>query len=234
MITTQAAGTPGWQASPSKRLQVLLIVAVLQPLFVVLRWTLRWRVEGREHFDAVLATGVPPVIGFWHGRILAGIYYFRNRQIVVLTSQNFDGEWIARIIRRWGFGAARGSSSRNALGGLRELVRHLRAGRGVAFTLDGPRGPRHEAKGGAVWLAGATGCVILPFHAEADRAWTFRSWDASQIPKPFSTVSLVIGEPIRVPSGLDEAGIAQQCHDLETSLSKLEARAAMLAGLPRT
>lgn len=95
-----------WQDSPAKRLQIFLVAALGTPLIRALCSTLRWRVEGREHYDRVLAAGPPPIMGFWHGRILPATYFFRNRGIVVITSQNFDGEWIARIITRFGYGTA--------------------------------------------------------------------------------------------------------------------------------
>ena len=130
------------------------------------------------------AAGRPYILGFWHGRILPGTYYFRNRGIVVITSENFDGEWIARIIGRFGYGTARGSSSRNARAArCCSWSRDMRAGRSTAFTLDGPRGPARVAKPGAVWLASATGARSLPFHVEAERRWTLRSWDRTQIPE---------------------------------------------------
>ena len=147
------------------------------------------------------ASGRPHIFGFWHGRILPLSLYFRDRGIVVITSENFDGEWIARIIARFGYGTARGSSSRHARAAMLQLVRDIRAGRPTAFTLDGPRGPARVAKPGAVWLAGATGAPILPFHLEGDRSWSLRSWDRTQIPKPFTRVRMVVGAPIHVPGG---------------------------------
>ena len=129
--------------------------------------TWRWRVEGLQHYDAVIASGRQPIIAFWHGRILPATFFFRDRGIVVITSQNFDGEWIARIIRRFGYGTARGSSSRGGARALVQLRRDLAAGRPVGFALDGPRGPARVAQPGAVWLAGATGQPLLPFHIEA-------------------------------------------------------------------
>src|SRR5262245_43206951 len=132
------------------------ISAVATPLIATLARTYRYTVEGIEHYDAVIASGRQPILAFWHGRILPGSYYFRNRQIVVITSQNFDGEWIARIIKRFGYGTARGSTSRGGARALLQMRRELSDGRPVAFTLDGPRGPARVAQAGAAWLAGAT------------------------------------------------------------------------------
>ena len=82
----------------------------------------------------------------------------------------------------------------------------MAAGKPAGFTVDGPRGPARVAQPGAVWLAKATGNPVLPFHLEADRHWTMNSWDRTQIPKPFATVALVVGEPFDVPCDADDAG----------------------------
>ena len=96
-------------------------------------------------------------MAFWHGRILPATYYFRRRGIVVITSENFDGEWIAGIIERFGYGTARGSTSRGGLKALLQLKRDMAAGKPAGFTVDGPRGPARVAQPGALWLAKATG-----------------------------------------------------------------------------
>ncbi len=160
-------------------------------------------------------------MAFWHGRILSATYYFRGRGIVVITSENFDGEWIARIIERFGYGTARGSSSRGGQRALLQLKRALVEGKAAGFTLDGPRGPAERAQPGAVWLAGATGQPLLPFHLEADRSWVARSWDRTQIPKPFSRVALAVGAPIEVPPDADEAVLEAKRLELEEALRGL-------------
>jgi hypothetical protein len=222
---------PGWRRSRLKRFQVAAIAAIGYPLIALLARTLRLRVEGREHMDAVTASGRPYIVSFWHGRILPLSLYFRGRGIVVITSENFDGEWIARIIGRLGYGTARGSSSRNARAATLQLVREIRAGRSAAFTLDGPRGPARVAKPGAVWLASATGAPLLPIHAECERSWSLRSWDRTQIPKPFSRVHMVVGPPIVLPGGLSDEAQAQACRELEAALDGLRRRACELAGV---
>ena len=193
--------------------------------------TLSWRTEGLEHFETIARSGRQPVMAFWHGRILPATYFFRQRGIVVITSENFDGEWIAGIIERFGYGTARGSTSRGARKALLHLTREMAAGRPAGFTIDGPRGPARTAQPGAVWLAKATGNPVLPFHLEADRHWSLRSWDRTQIPKPFATVALVVGEPFDVLAGAGDEAIEAARQELEERLRALEIRAReMLSG----
>jgi lysophospholipid acyltransferase (LPLAT)-like uncharacterized protein len=221
--------TESWRSSPFKRMQVATIAGLGYPLINALGHTLRWRVEGLQYLDAILASGRQPVMAFWHGRILPATFFFRRRGIVVITSENFDGEWIARIIERFGYGTARGSTSRGGKKAMLQLVRDMKTGRAAGFTLDGPRGPARVAQAGAVWLASATGNPVLPFHLEASSHWSLRSWDRTQIPKPFSTIALVVGEPLEVPNEASGETLEQVRQELERRLSLLEARATEVA-----
>src|SRR2546427_915005 len=196
-----------WRASRLKRVQAKLISVVGYRLVALLGSTFRWKSDGVDHYDRVVRSGRQPIMAFWHGRILSATYYFRRRGIVVITSENFDGEWIAGIIERFGYGTARGSTSRGARKALLQLTRDMAAGKAAGFTVDGPRGPARVAQAGAVWLAKATGNPVLPFHLEADRHWTLNSWDRTQIPKPRATIALVVGEPFTVERDADERGI---------------------------
>jgi lysophospholipid acyltransferase (LPLAT)-like uncharacterized protein len=223
---------PVWRESRRERFQVAAIAAVLYPVVVALGWTLRWRIEGREHLEALTSAGQPYILSLWHGRILPLMLFFRRRGLVVITSENFDGEWIARILTRFGYGTARGSSSRNARAALRQMIRDVRAGRSTAFTLDGPRGPARVAKPGAAWLASASGAPLLPCHAEATHSWELHSWDRTQIPRPFSRVALVIGEPITVPPHLTDAGQDEAGRLLESGIDAVRRRACLLANRP--
>jgi lysophospholipid acyltransferase (LPLAT)-like uncharacterized protein len=213
----------------AQRVQASAIAAAGYPLIAALCRTLTWKVEGDHYFGEVVRSGRQPIMAFWHGRILAATHHFRHRGIVVITSQNFDGEWIAKIIGRFGYGTARGSSSRGGARALVQLRRDLNEGRSVAFTIDGPRGPARVAQPGAVWLAGASGCPLLPFHIEADRFWSASSWDRTQIPKPFSNVAVAIGPPIRVPDTA-EATVENGRRELEAALAALEARTREMLG----
>ena len=147
--------------------------------------------------------------------------YFRDRGVIAMTSENFDGEWVARLMSRFGYGAARGSTSRGGARALAQLRRDMAAGHSAAFTVDGPRGPARVAQPGAVWLAGATGHAILPFHIEASSFWTVSSWDRHQIPKPGSEVAIAIGEPFLVPN-TEEATVQHKVGELQRTLERLE------------
>ncbi len=217
-----------WRASWRKRAEVAVIAGLGYPLINALGHTLRWRVEGLDHLDTILASGRQPVMAFWHGRILPATFYFRRRGIVVITSENFDGEWIARIIERFGYGTARGSTTRGGRRAIVQLVRDMEQGRPAGFTLDGPRGPARVAQPGAIWLARATGNPVLPFHLEASSHWTARSWDRTQIPKPFSIVALVVGEPLEVPKNAPDDQLEPARRELERRLTELENRALAL------
>jgi len=221
-----------WRTSWRSRAEVAAIASIGYPVINALGHTLRWRVEGLEHLDAIAASGRQPVMAFWHGRVLPATFYFRRRGIVVITSENFDGEWIARIIERFGYRTARGSTSRGGVKALLKLKRDMAEGRPAGFTLDGPRGPARVAQPGAIWLARATGNPVLPFHLEASSHWTMGSWDRTQIPKPFSTVALVVGAPLEVPGQTPDDGLKTMRLELEKRLSALEARTLSLLHQP--
>jgi lysophospholipid acyltransferase (LPLAT)-like uncharacterized protein len=213
---------PSSKFSRSQRAKLSLISGFGYPLLAALGATYRYTVEGVEHLHAAETLG-QPIHAFWHGRILPGAIWFKRRGIVVITSENFDGEWIARIIQKFGFGTARGSSSRGAARALLQLMRDIR-NKPVAFTLDGPRGPARVAQPGAVWLSKATGQPVIPFHLESDRHWTLDSWDRTQIPKPRAEVALVFAEPFIVPRDTPDEHLGEWSTRLEQSLASCEKR----------
>src|SRR5258705_5879704 len=174
-------------------------------LIKLIGWTIRWQVVGWENWEAASRDGQVPIYTFWHNRVFLATYFWQKRRIVVMTSQSFDGEYIARFIQRFGYGAARGSSTRGAVGAIIEMTRLMRAGLPTAFTIDGPKGPRYVAKMGAVLLAKKTGQPILPFTISARHWEAKRSWDGFQVPLPFSRARVVIASPIYVSAEADDA-----------------------------
>jgi lysophospholipid acyltransferase (LPLAT)-like uncharacterized protein len=151
-------------------------------------------------------------------------YHFRNRGVVVMTSQNRDGDYIARVIEKFGYRAARGSSSRGSRGATIECLRAMKDGRDLGITIDGPRGPRYVAKAGAAYLARKSGNPVVPFNISVEKKWVMRSWDHFQVPKPFSRAIVLIGNPIYVDASATEEQIEVVENQIQSSLDDLRDR----------
>jgi lysophospholipid acyltransferase (LPLAT)-like uncharacterized protein len=163
------------------------------------------------------------IYAFWHQCLFTASYRYRNRNIAVLISRSFDGELIARVVEKFGYRPVRGSSSRGAVAGLLEMGRELEAGHAVAFTVDGPRGPRFVAKPGPLLLARTQAAPIRPLHFAAKSAWRLDSWDGFVIPKPFSRVVLRMSAPLQLPAGLTDAAMEQFQAELQRQLDAVRA-----------
>ncbi len=138
-----------------------------------------------------------------------------------MVSKSFDGEYIARCAQRFGYGIVRGSSNRGAAKGFADMLKLVNSGTRMVITVDGPRGPVHKAKKGAIVLAKETGIPVVPLHAEAKRFWTVNSWDKTQIPIPFSRAKIFFGKPIFVPTDADKTVIDAKRLELERKLDEL-------------
>lgn len=166
--------------------------------------------------------GERPLIGsFWHSCIIPATYICRNLGVRVMSSNSYDGEYMGRIIHKFGFVAVKGSSSRNAVRALLGLRRALGEGWSVAFTLDGPRGPRHKVKPGPVALGRSSAVPLTMFHAAVDKAWVLNSWDRMMIPAPFSRVLVRFGKLIRVPEGASDEDLERYTGELQSSLDRV-------------
>ena len=163
----------------------------------------------------------PLIISFWHACIIPATYLFRNCGIRVMSSNSYDGEYMGRIIGKFGFVAVKGSSSRNAVRALLGLRRALQQGWAVAFTLDGPRGPRYKVKPGPVALARSSGVPLTMFHIAVEKAWVLNTWDRLIIPKPFSRVLMRFGRLIPVPAHSTEQDMDRYQQELQDSLDRV-------------
>lgn len=197
-------------------------------------WTIRAlaaSVRMRFHGDAEQrrreAAGERMILAFWHRHLLLMPYAYRGRGISVLISRHRDGELIARTVARLGIDSSRGSTTRGGAAGLRELLRKARAGRDLAFTPDGPRGPAGRVQPGVILAAAATGFPIQPVALAASRCRRLASWDRFVVPLPFSTVHFVYGEALAVAR---HAPIEPAAAELEARLAAAEAAAERLAG----
>jgi len=207
-----------------KRLMIRLADLVFYFLISIIGRSVRFEVTGWENHEALERQGGLPIYVFWHDRIFLTTYWWRKRRIVVLTSQSFDGEYIARFIQRFGYGAVRGSSTRGGVGAVIEMVRLMRAGCTTSVVTDGPKGPRYVAKTGALLLAKKTGQPVLPVTMSTHRYWTLPSWDAFQIPKPFTRARVIIAPPIYVSPDADDAALEAKRDELQRALDEINRR----------
>ena len=168
-----------------------------------------WRIRTvhEERWRALHEARRPVVFLLWHEALLPLLWQHRRQAIAIVVSEARDGQYLADLARSLGYRAVRGSSTRGAARALLGAVRELQSGHAVAFTPDGPRGPRRELKPGVVAAAQRGGAVIVPLHAEVDRAWRLHSWDRFIIPKPAARVRVLYGRPFEVAPG--ETGFSQ-------------------------
>ena len=182
--------------------------------------TLRVRIEDDGPLLKFRREGQPVIFIFWHSRILPLTYIHRNEGIVVLVSQHGDGEYIARILERMGFRTARGSSTRGGAKALRGLLRAARAGRDLAFTPDGPKGPPRKFKLGALVAAQLSGAPLIPITIGGEAIWRFNSWDRLVFPKPFAKLTLKYGHPYFIPRETSEEELVSHALELEEVLNR--------------
>src|SRR4051812_4933158 len=207
----------------------LAIVPLLASLLIrVIGATLRYSVSIEDPEGSEFAPGT--IYAFWHQCLFTASYRYRDRGIAVLISRSFDGELIARVVQKFGYRPVRGSSSRGAVAGLLEMGRELEAGHAVAFTADGPRGPRFVAKSGPLLLAHTQGAPVRALHFGVSSAWRLNSWDGFIIPKPFSLVVLRMSAPLQLPSMATDAQVeqfhAKLQHQLDAAREFAETNAA--------
>ena len=197
-----------------------------------LAWLLVRLIGPTLRYSVVVEEGGPPgawiqpaVWVFWHRSIVPATWFFRDRKIGVMTSSSFDGEYIARIITRFGFEAVRGSSTRGGVRALLGMHTVIEDGRTAAFTIDGPKGPRYVAKPGPVLLARNTQTPLVAFYLAVQDAWVLNSWDRLMIPKPFSKVALHISRMMAVPPDASHEDLARYHAEMQASLERVRCSA---------
>jgi lysophospholipid acyltransferase (LPLAT)-like uncharacterized protein len=206
----------------------MLLSVITWAGFLVIRLigpTLKFSVSFEEGAPAGLETK-PLILSFWHNCVFPAIYIWRNLGIRVMSSDSFDGEYTGRIIRKFGFVKVRGSSSRGAVRALLGMRKVLEQGWPVAFTIDGPRGPRYVAKPGPVLLGRTTGVPMVAFHIAVKDAWILKTWDGCMIPKPFSKALMRVSRQIAVPAKADDAQMESSHQALQASLDRVREFAA--------
>lgn len=205
--------------SISQRL-ALLIASLFGPTLIRLSG-ITWRVkyEGTEELARARQGGNPVLFCFWHSRLLGLCYTHRYRNIGIMVSKSFDGEWISRIVTRLGYRVFRGSASRGGAAALLEMIKEKSGD--LALTVDGPRGPAEKVKPGILTLAVHTGLPLVPIGYSATRVWRLKSWDKFMVPKPFSTVTVRYGPAIPLPREITNENMAATILEIENGINRV-------------
>jgi len=215
------SSSSGPRFSLRQQIQLTLVSWFVPILLRLIGCTLRATITYEEGAIQSLDEIHPGIFPFWHRCVLPATWLFRRRHLAVMTSQSFDGEYIARVIRRFGYLPVRGSSTRGGQRALLEMNKLLTGGNGVAFTIDGPLGPRYVAKKGPVQLAKMSGVAISAFYVAVERAWVLPTWDGLMIPKPFSRVYVRFAHKIFVPSDADDAAMERYHAEMQAALERV-------------
>ncbi|MCR9255858.1 MAG: lysophospholipid acyltransferase family protein [Alphaproteobacteria bacterium] len=204
-----------------------VLVNYARLVFATTRWT--WR--GRDHLDRI-AHGSEGAIGaFWHNRLMLMPFIWpKSVPIDMMISAHGDGRIVSRVIGRLGIGTVEGSTSKGGIKALKAVVDRMKAGRCVAITPDGPRGPRMRASAGVVAAARLAGTPILPASLSVGNRKVLGSWDRFIFALPFGRGAFVVGDPIRVPRQADEAEMERLRLLVETRLTELSDEADRLVG----
>jgi lysophospholipid acyltransferase (LPLAT)-like uncharacterized protein len=192
-------------------------------------------IVGLEQARSVVRDSRAVIPVYWHQHMLFGVRALLDLKpaglrIGFLISPSVDGTAPAMLARRVGAEVIRGSSTHTGARALRDYYEAIaKQGLSPAITPDGPKGPLHGFKPGAILLAQMTGKPILPISVAASRTWTLRTWDRFELPLPFSRVAIAIGEPVRVGRGLDAAGLERLQAEMARALLALgeQARASL-------
>jgi hypothetical protein len=213
----------GW-----RRLRVAFLAFAATGLYGLVKGTIR-PVVGPDAAEILEAfeRNERIVIAFWHGQLamMQKPYRGRGAGICIQVSRHSDGEIITRAVRPFGVRTARGSATRGGVASVRDMLDAFREGYDLAMAIDGPRGPFHQAKPGAIRIAQATGARLFPVAAAPRHGWRFRSWDRFIVPRPFTRVHYTAGRAIALSRDTDDAAIEAARADLERELNRLTAEA---------
>lgn len=214
------------------RVRILVIGFLGAVVLRLVNLTLRWKRIGLSEDERWWADGKPCILVFWHGRQLFMPWIYLNHRrsrrapaMAALISQHSDGRMIAAGMRFLGIDSVAGSSSRGGLKALHLLIQKLRNHSHVAITPDGPKGPRHKLKNGALIVAQRSGATIYPTAFAAEKFWRFSSWDEMIFPKPFSRAVLIKGAPISVDRDCTAEQLEFVSSRVETALNDVTRRA---------
>jgi len=209
------------------RFKAEFIFRLLWLISTAIAATVRFKIEGWEKVTKIISDGKGGLVLSWHGVTILPIYCCRNLGFYSIVSLSKDGELQNKLLRSRGFKTIRGSSARQGIRALLEGVRCLKAGKVMAITPDGPKGPTRKVQPGTVHLAQRSGCPILPVGVACRPCKRLHSWDSHLVPLPFSKAAIALGDPLYVFEDEDENEAAAR---IENAINAAERRAEEMLG----
>lgn len=187
--------------------------------------SLRFKIVNEKAIDSLIQKKQKFILAFWHGTMLYPWFYHRNKKLLGLTSQSKDGDLLAKILKRWNYNVVRGSSSKGGEIALGIMIDYAKHEGSVAITPDGPKGPRHKLKAGAVITAKKSNTPLVLLGVGYKSKNHLNNWDSFEIPKPFSKVKLIYSDPIEISSDLNYEETSKKIHEAEEKLKSLQHQA---------
>ncbi len=194
--------------------------------------TVRISCEGEQILDDLESSGRTAVVVFFHGRQFLLTGFLVGRKMGIMSSLSRDGELQTQVMTGLGYAVVRGSASRSGARGLIGLKKLMEKGYHATFAVDGPKGPIHEVKPGAIYLAKKTGAPVVALAASASPAHIFsRAWDLYLLPWLFARGAVIFGDPIYFDGDMSEEAMARDSRILKEELLRLQERADEMTGL---
>lgn len=191
-------------------------------------WTCRVeKIVGDDNAQKLIDKGQPIIPCYWHQMHIFGSWYMRKLQqrglkVGFLISPSVDGEVPAKIVESWGAVAIRGSSNKTGARALKDMYNTIIKDKvSPVTTSDGPTGPAHKFKQGAVMLSQITQSPMLPIAYAASRYWELKTWDKFIIPKPFSRIVIVVGKPHYIEKKSDAETLEHERFKMEKEMNRL-------------
>ncbi len=194
----------------------------------VLLNSVRIKIQNREAVEKLISEKKNFVVAFWHGSMMLGWYLHRDMNCAALVSMSKDGDVLANILSGWNFKVVRGSSHIGGKEALFSTTSLIKQNFSLTITPDGPTGPIHKMKAGAVITAKKTGVPLFLVGIGIKNKFILKSWDKFEVPRPFTKISIIYSNPILIGQELsydDTSKIIEQC---ETELNKLQTEAFKL------
>ena len=198
---------------------------VLVHLVNVLCKTLRITEKNRSVINELEKANKNYVLAFWHGSMLLPWYVHRGKKMIALISKSKDGDLLARVLKNWKYGVIRGSSSTGGDVALGIMVDYGKNKHSITITPDGPRGPRHKLKAGAVIAAKKSGLPLILTGVGIQNKRSLNSWDSFSIPKLLTKATLIYSDPIYISKDSTYEETSKIIDDCEIKMNTLQEEA---------